>query len=215
MTTSDMTTQDRPAEPTEPVRRRGDTLASFAPWIAYWILAGNVGLWLALLVAGAIAALNVLYGMRGGRTPKILDAGSALVFASLFVIALVADAALLQRWMQPLVNGALCAIALVSLLIGRPFVLQYAREEAPPEIWGEPLFLRTVNVITWVWIAAFALMTASSLVPPLVDDAANLHDEGHAVGALFYWVVPAVALTGAMLFTRWYPDRVQRRASAA
>lgn len=208
-----MTSDGRAGTQDAPDGKRGGgsgTLASFAPWIAYWILAGNVDLRIALLVASAIAALNTLHAMRGGSAPRVLDVGSALAFALLFVTAFVVDAALLQRWMQPLANGALCAIALVSVLIGRPFVLQYAKEEAPPEVWHEPLFLRTVNVITWVWIAAFAVMTVSSAMPPMLDAGASLHDETQVVGAVFYWVVPAVALAGAMLFTRWYPERVQR-----
>lgn len=205
-----------PAEDAVAAKRGGGgTLASFAPWIAYWILAGNVDLRIALLVAAVIAALNTLQGMRGGRAPKVLDVGSVLAFAVLFVVAFVADEALLQRWMQPLTNGALCLIALASVLIGRPFVLQYAKEEAPPEIWGEPLFLRTVNVITWVWIAAFAVMTVSSAVPPLLDASATMQDEANALGALFYWILPAIALAGAMLFTKWYPERVQRAAEGA
>jgi len=213
-----MTSGERPETQDVSTAKRGGTggtLVSFAPWIAYWILAGNVDLRVALLVASAIAALNTLHAMRGGSAPKVLDVGSAVAFALLFVTAFVADQALLQRWMQPLANGALCVIALLSVLVGRPFVLQYAKEEAPPEIWHEPLFLRTVNVITWVWIAAFAVMTASSALPPLLDTRSSLQDETHVLSTLFYWVVPAVALAGAMLFTRWYPERVQRALAAS
>lgn len=51
------------------------------------------------------------------------------------------------EWSIPLVRLAvdtgLRAIVLASLLIGTPFTLQYAREETPPEIWGQPEFLRT------------------------------------------------------------------------
>jgi len=38
-----------------------------------------------------------------------------------------------QTWLQPLTSGALLVIALVSILIGRPFTVEYARAMTTPE----------------------------------------------------------------------------------
>jgi hypothetical protein len=49
--------------------------------------------------------------------------------------------------------------------------------------------------MTWLWIAVFAGMTASSLVPPLVDGAATVQDSDQVLSVVCYWVVP-FTLTG-------------------
>ena len=59
------------------------------------------------------------------------------------------------------VDGGLLVIVLVSLAIGMPFTLQYARESVPKEFWTVPLFITTNQRITAAWAAAFAVMTAA------------------------------------------------------
>jgi hypothetical protein len=41
------------------------------------------------------------------------------------------------------VNGGLTLISLLSLVIRRPFTLQYAEEQIPEQYWNTPLFIRT------------------------------------------------------------------------
>ena len=211
-----MTTRAAATGPATPPRRStGGVFASFAPWIAFWMLVGNVDFRTALVVACAIAIVHALREARGGGGLKVLDAGTAAAFAARLALTFTSDEAFLERWMQPLGNGALLVIALASVALGRPFVLAYAKEEAPPEVWQEPLFLRTVSVITWAWIGAFAAMTASSVVPPLVDGAATLRDEDALLSIVFYWVIPTIALAAAIVFSKHYPERVRRAAGIA
>lgn len=192
-----------------------DIFGSFVPWIVYWILVGNVDFRLAVLIALAVAAVHLLREVQGGTKPKVLDIGTLAVFAILTIVAYATDDTFLERWIQPLSNGALLAIAVVSLLIGRPFVRQYAREAVPEEYWSSPRFLRTTLVITWAWIAAFAVMTVSALIPPIVDGDATLLDQDETLGIVFYWVIPFLTLAVAILFTKWYPDSVERRSASA
>lgn len=189
-------------------------IAAFIPWIVYWVLVGNVDIRLACLVALVIAAIQILRTILAGATPKVLESGTLVVFAVLTIVAFVGDDLFLDRWVQPLANGGLFLIALGSVLVGKPFALQYAREEVPPEVQDSPLFLRTTLLITWVWIATFAVMCLSSLVPPIVDGAATMRDENDALSMIFYWVIPFVALAGAVLFTKWYPERVHEEAAS-
>lgn len=97
------------------------------------------------------------------------------------------------------VDAGLLLIVLVSMAVGSPFTLQYAREQVAPEFWHRPEFIRTNYVITGVWALAFAVMVAAELsllyVPALPSRA--------GVMAII------VALVGAVKFTGWYPDRSQ------
>jgi hypothetical protein len=99
----------------------------------------------------------------------------------------------------------LVAIAVVSLAIGRPFTLQYARERVPEPVWALPVFHTTNRLITTVWAAAFAVLVAA-------DAAAEY------VAAIPIWVDVAAsvaAFAAAVWFSRRYPAVVQRRFASA
>jgi hypothetical protein len=103
------------------------------------------------------------------------------------------------------VDGGLLAIVLVSLAIGRPFTLQYARERVPEPIWVLPVFFTTNWRITVVWAVTFAVHVGA-------DAAAEY------VPAIPLWVdigASIAAFAGAVWFTRWYPAAVQRRFANA
>ncbi len=79
----------------------------------------------ACVVLGVAVAVQLL-GRRRGEPRRSLEVGSLAVFAVLTVAAFVVDDAFLQQWMQPLSNAGIFLVALVGLLIGRPFVREYA-----------------------------------------------------------------------------------------
>jgi len=178
---------------------------AFLPWIVYWTLVGNVPFRVAVLVAFAlslaVAGLSLLHGQR----PKVLEIGNTVVFAVLTVLTLVTDDHFLERWLQPLSNAGLFAIALASVLIGRPFTLDYARDSVPVETQQTPGFLFVNRVTTWVWVAAFAVMTVSAFIPPLVEGDATIRDADAPLSIVGYWVVPFVAMGLAGIFSFWFP----------
>jgi hypothetical protein len=100
------------------------------------------------------------------------------------------------------VDIGLLLIVLVSIAIRRPFTLQYAREQTPPEIWNAPEFIRTNYVITAVWALAFATMVGADLL--LLYKPALPIQIG--IGATI------VAIWGAIRFTAWYPDHARTKA---
>ncbi len=103
------------------------------------------------------------------------------------------------------VDGGLMAIVLVSLAIGRPFSLQYARERVAKEFWSSPLFMTANRRITWAWGGAFAVLVAA--------DAAAEYAPGVP---LWVEVVGSIAaFVGAFGFTVWYPARLRRNAGTA
>ena len=95
------------------------------------------------------------------------------------------------------VDAGLLAVILVSMAVGRPFTLQYAREQATPELWREPDFLRTNYVVTGVWVLALALMTA-------IDATAIFTGRISLTVAVG---VGLVALAGALTFSARYTAR--------
>jgi hypothetical protein len=119
----------------------------------------------AFLVSAAVFARPVANGQR----PKVLEIGSLVTFILLVIMAYTTSDHFLEQWIQPMTSCAIFLIALVSVLIGRPFTMEYARESVSADVAEKPDFLLVNRIITWVWVAAFFVMTVSAFIPPLVE----------------------------------------------
>jgi hypothetical protein len=162
-------------------------LLGFAPYIVFFLLMQAVsiaaGLWAALIVA----VLNAGRDWVRTGSPKVLELGTIVLFA----VPAIFTTAEHWKWtvtsVRLAVDAGLLAIILVSLAIGRPFTLQYARERVPEQYWHVPLFLTINRRITWAWASAFATMV-------------TIHAVVVFVPAVPWWldiVVTIVALTAA------------------
>jgi hypothetical protein len=180
-------------------------LLAFTPFIAFAAvdrLAGSTE----GLVAGAIVSVGLLLRdwITPGKHPKLLELGTVLLFGGLALYAILGGPTWSVIGVRLCVDAGLLLIVLVSMAVGRPFTLQYAREQVPAEFWNSPEFIRTNYVITAVWALAFAVMVVAELalltvpgMPPRIGIAAIV-----------------LALIGAVKFTGWYPERVKARTTA-
>ena len=180
-------------------------LLAFAPFIAFAIVDRLIGPTEGL-AAGALvaAALVIRDALTAGRTPKLLEIGTLLLFGGLALYAVfgVADWSVIA--VRLCVDAGLLLIVLVSILIGRPFTLQYAREQRAPELWASPEFLRTNMIISAAWALAFGVM--------VLAEVALLYRPGLPPRAGVAAIV--LALVGAVKFTGWYPEYISRTAKA-
>ncbi|MCK8783851.1 hypothetical protein M0638_05585 [Roseomonas sp. NAR14] len=175
-------------------------LLAFAPFLVFAVVERLVGP-TAGLVAGALTSAGLLVRDRvlHGGAPKILEAGTLLLFGALALWALLSGLGLSVIGVRLVVDAGLLAIVLVSMAVGRPFTLQYAAGRVPPEIRATPRFVRTNYVITGVWAAAFAAMVLAELA------MLSLPGMPQRLGI----AVIVLALVGAVKFTGWYPERVR------
>jgi hypothetical protein len=179
-------------------------LTGLAPFIAFFL-----GMRLVSPVAGLGAAFMVslllcLRMWRRKESLKVLEIGSLTLFGGLLIYTLLAAPVWTVATVRLAVDSGLLAIVVVSLAIGKPFTLQYAKEKVPQEFWASPRFLAVNRHITLAWAAALAVMVAA-------DAAAEY------VPAIPLWVDVAgtiVAFAGAILFTVRYPAAVRRAAGA-
>ncbi|MEJ0067204.1 MAG: hypothetical protein WDM85_18825 [Caulobacteraceae bacterium] len=180
-------------------------LLAFAPFVVFAILNGLAGPAGALAAAAAVSAALIARDLlRARRRVKILEAGTFALFAGLALFTVLAGTHWSVIGVRLCVDAGLLVIVLASMVARRPFTLQYAREQVPPELWNRPEFIRTNYVITGVWALAFAMLvlteTALLYVPSLPQRAG----------------VVAIILTliGAVKFTSWYPERQARLVPA-
>jgi hypothetical protein len=176
----------------------------FAPFIAFFAMLRLVSPLAGLAAALMVSAFLCLRMWRRGETVKVLEIGSLALFAALSLYTLVAMPAWTIATVRLAVDAGLLAIALVSLAIGQPFTLQYARERVAQTLWTSPFFLHANRAITAVWALAFAILAGA-------DAAAEY------LPAIPLWAEIAAsvaALLGALWFTSWYPQLLRRRAGA-
>lgn len=168
-------------------------LTSFAPFIVFAVFI-HLGLTEVALWAGAVVAVGLVLRDRLllGRSVKILEAGTVVLFAGLALYTGFTA----QVWTIPLVrlvvDAGLLAIVLLSLAVNMPFTLQYAKEETPKEIWSTPEFLAANRSISAVWAAAFAVLALAASIMAFMPQVP------HGFGVL----LTVAAIYGAFRFTR-------------
>ena len=185
-------------------------IGGLAPWIAMSLLAGPGRFELAVGVAFAISLVVVIVGRMGGGSWKILELSDITFFTLVGILGLLVSQSTLDaldNWSGEMSNVALTLIAFGSILFRQPFTLQYAREEAPRELWDNPAFIRTNYVITAFWGGAFLVTALAGAYGDLVLKNSNNLWTG--------WVIQTVALLIAIQFTEWYPKVVKGRAPGA
>jgi hypothetical protein len=149
-----------------------------------------------VFAAAAIGLAVIALDFIRGRSLKWLGAGSAILFAALGLYLTLIDPSLGNSAVKLSVDTGIFAISLTSMLIGRPFTLQYAREAVAAETAAMPGFLRANYIITAAWTAAALAMMVANL--------AMLYVPG-----LPLWLGLAIAFAArnsAVYFTKWYPQ---------
>lgn len=187
-------------------------LFGLAPWIVYWVLVGNVPFAAAVLVALAIAAASLGAGGALGRKWQFFDFASVAVLLILAVLTFALSDSFLQRWILTLSNAGIFLVTLAGLLLGKPFVAEFAAAEQAPDIAKTALFGRIVKIVGWMWVATFAGMTVSSAIPSIGQSpaapAAFILDTKTPLSFLCYWIIPFGLLGLAAVASRLLPDRM-------
>lgn len=180
----------------------------FAPWIVYWVLVGNVPFHIAVLIALAVSVAAFAVARVTGSPGRTLEIGAVATFLILTALTFTVSTEFLEQWMQPLSNAGIFLVALLSAVIGKPFVREFAVVGQPTEVIESEPFARITSVLTWIWIAAFGGMTASSAIPPIVQGEATILDTKTPLSFVCYWVIPFSLLGVAALLTKVLPDRM-------
>jgi hypothetical protein len=176
-------------------------LLAFSPWLAFMVIAQE-GLFRLQLGLGVALVLSVILGLTGIHRGVILWAG--LVFFSFASIAVIGFQDLWTiRHMAVLANGMLATATWFSVLIRKPFTLDYARAHTDRSLWNDPVFLRTNLILTSVWGTIFtlnALLAFGKMQSILLQPWQ-------------YETISYVLLVGGAIFITWYPKRVRTHAA--
>lgn len=167
-----------------------------APFGSFALLMLVASAEIALFASAAICLTVVGIDIVRGRSVKMLGAGSVVVFSGIGAYVALVDPNLSQSAVKLAVDVGVLAISLGSLILRKPFVLQYALEEVDAETAKLPDFLKATTVITWAWIGACVLM--------IIGNVLTIYVPG-----LPLWsglVIAFAARNSAAYFTTWYPQ---------
>jgi hypothetical protein len=180
-------------------------LFGFAPWIVYWVLVGNVPFLVAVVVASALAVAGLVVG-RATRAPgRTLEIGAVATFLVLTVVTLFMSHSFTARWAQPLSIAGIFLVALTGMVIGKPFVHEFAAAGQPPGVVESDLFGQITTRLTWTWVGIFGGMTVSSSIPPIVERDATILDNQAPLSFVGYWFIPFSLLGLGALATKILP----------
>jgi len=133
------------------------------------------------------------YQYRTGKIkvwPKMLDVALFGISLILLIIELTTTTSddFHKYYFSAIINGGLFAVAVFSLLIGKPFTIQMAMETVPEEKWKHPQFLAFNQMTTLLWVGVFFLTTIFPLIPVFAN-----RKEG-TFSTVFATVLPIVTL---------------------
>jgi hypothetical protein len=176
-----------------------------APFATFAALSYVASLTAALLVGAVVALALIVADHLRGRSIKLLNLNAVLMF-----IVLGGTFALTGTEWSPLhvhiaLNGATLAVILLSIALGAPFTLQYAREQVDLKTLRQPGFLHVNYVLSWAWAGALTLMFVSNVLAIYVPSL-----------PLWAGVVATFVLrSSAVQFSKWYPKYVREIAAAS
>jgi hypothetical protein len=176
-----------------------------APYGAFAILMVLTSAATSLFVSAAICLAVIAYDAIGGRSLKVLGAGSAVLFIALGGYITLIDSSLSSAQVKLTIDAGMLAISLGSLIMRRPFTLQYAREAVDAETTRRPGFVKANYVISSAWALAFMLMVMANVLLIYIP-------------GLPLWTGIAIAFAArnsALVFTKWYPDYKRDQAAGA
>ncbi len=171
------------------------------PWAAF----GLMQKWHPPLAAPLALTVFILLYWRTRQTCPPLDLGMAAYFLIYSVISLTGlEASLAPRMLFALCPAVLAVTAALSVALGRPFTLAYARRYAPEHIRIRPAFFQANQILSLLWAggfatAAVALGTWSAAWNP-------------ARAALILLSVMAATVAVSVVLGRWLHLRVTQSA---
>jgi all-trans-retinol 13,14-reductase len=175
------------------------TKAANFGWIAWvlYIALAVMGHWRWALFAGAIATASIVAIEYRHHAVKIPDATALAYFAVMWAVSMATGTWLINGYNVLIVWALFGIVFWMTIAIGFPFTLQFAREQTPPAVWHEPVFMQTNYRISLLW-AVIATINAG------LGIAMHFSRYPMTVGVL----MPTLLLVFGMVAGGWYGKHV-------
>jgi hypothetical protein len=176
-------------------------IIAFAPWLAFLMIAHGS---LFRLKLGLIIALVLSIGMGIARLHRGVILWVGLVFftcASLAVI--VFNNMWAVKYMGIMASGALATGTWLTVIIGKPFTMDYAKEHIDSSLWDSPMFIRLNMILTSAWGLTFTINAILAWGKM----------EHFVLTELGYEIISYTIMIGTAAFMSWYPGYIRQKAA--
>jgi len=136
-------------------------LLSFLPWIVFYGLQHVLGLTWALVIA--IILLLVTPEVKRLMKGFLVTWMILISMLIMLLISICYPTSLTSFDRVLIMSGSFAVMAWISLIIKKPFTLQYAKERVPKEKWDSPVFFKVNMIITLLWAICMTVSTLSSI----------------------------------------------------
>ena len=194
---------------TQTTQSSGSAATNFGmfAWITYGAAAAN-GHWVWAALSGLAIALAILGHEYSRNAVKIMDCTTAAYFAFALLVTIAAGPWLFKSYNIFLTWAVFAMVTWATMLIGFPFTIQYAREQAPREVWEHPVFLRLNVILTVIFGAMFTVNAVLGVLALMTGHLLML-------GLLLPMVLLIAALGFSSVYTKWYTERFAPEWAAA
>jgi hypothetical protein len=185
-------------------------LYGFIPYILMSLFSGPGTFLLVTSISVVMSAAWMIFGLVQHRGLHQLSTVGTVLFGAMLILAF-ADPRLdtwLRNWSGTVSEVALVLTAFIGIAVKKPFTLYYAKLSVDQVQWEHnPGFragvVRVSQTITAVWGLSFLVGVACDVLPNGLSD-----------NIVFAWIIPLVALFGAIRFTFWYPEYSRKKTFA-
>ncbi len=130
--------------------------------------------------------------------PKVFEVGIIAINLALVLIEIFIKPshAWNVNWATVVTDAPLFVLCVISIMLGKPFTIEFAKEKAPQDKWNSNIFITINYHITYVWAAYFLFAVVINLI--FIFAAPNTSFLVRAIPTL-------IVLGFAFLFTSHYP----------
>lgn len=169
-------------------------LLSFLPWIIFLALKSYTGEVTALSIS---IILSILSPERKRLMKRFLISWIVLLsMVAMLILYIIPHFEVSSMLRGIIMTGSFAVMAWISLIINKPFTIQYAKEEVPQDKWTTPGFLKVNQIITAVWATAMTINVLASVWQYRPD------------------IISIITIVIAIGFTRKFPEYYKKNASA-
>ena len=176
-----------------------------APFGAFALLMLVTSASVSLFASAAICLAVIGFDVFHSRSIKMLGAGCVVLFVGLGAYVTLVDPDMSIAAVKLTTDIGVFLISLTSLIIRKPFVLQYALEAVDAETAKLDGFRKATYIITWAWTGAFVLM--------IIGNILTIYIPGFPLWSGL--VIAFAARNSAAYFTRWYPQYCKAKYAPA
>lgn len=169
-------------------------ISAFLPWIVFSLCNTFLPAY-ALQIAIIISLLSYKKLLK----VFILEWGNLIIFLSAFIALTFFKNFWILNNLSLLMSFFFFSVVTISLLINKPFTLQYAKLQIDEKFWNSSLFLRTNKIMTLVLGLIFLIVSLINIYKHFYSIRVN------------DWVVWSIALTIKFTFIKHFPTWYKKR----